>query len=367
MTIFKTSLKRILNNKIKFAFILLLPLLFMYMFAINDYDGSVVCYIDNDNSKASQVIINSFKGTSAIQVRKTNETDIDDLMQSYNAQYAIIIDSNFENDLLTGKQPKVKEYYIEEQQKTPFFKNIVSTELDNLYMLAGVSNGDKESFERALDNYAEQRLSVENADNNSDSNSNTRLALGFLIQFMIYTAIITTGNIIDDKQNGTFYRTFCAPVSFKRYIMENLLACFLTMLIQVFFILLSIKFLFGQYLGTNIFALFIVFVVFSLMCVALGLLITSLFNKTFHAYLFIAIITTPIIMLGGCYWDLSLMSDVMNKIGLFMPTSWIMKTIDSLLTGSWTVGQVATNCSILMLFTVIFISLGLARKVDIAR
>jgi ABC-2 type transport system permease protein len=336
------------------------------MFAVNDYDGSTICYIDNDNSEASHMVIASLD-TDGISVKKTTEAEIDDLMQSYIADYGIIIDKDFEANLLSGKQPKIKEYYVQEKQKDFIYKSIINSQLDNIYMLAKSANGDKASFEKALGSYAEDRLSVQNSENKSKENQNTRLALGFLIQFMMYNAVIATGIILEDKQKGTFYRTLCSPMSFKHYMFENLSAFFLTMLIQVCFILLSIKFLFKQYLGTNIFVLFAVFIVFSLMCVALGLFITSLFKKAFQAYLFIAIFTTPIIMLGGCYWEFSMMSDTMNKIGLFIPTSWVMKSVDSLLAGNWTVGQIATNCSVLMLFTVIFLSLGLARKVDIAK
>lgn len=336
------------------------------MFAINDYDGSTICYIDNDNSAASRIIIASID-TDGIRLKKTTEIEIDDVMQSYIADYGIIIDKDFEANLLSGKQPKIKEYYIQEKQKHFTYKSIINSQLDSLYMLAKSANGDKVSFEKALNSYTEDKLSVQNEENKSKQNQNTRLALGFLIQFMMYTAVITTGIILEDKHNGTFYRTLCSPMSFKLYMLENLSAFFLTMLIQVCFILLSLKFVFKQYLGTNIFVLFAVFIVFSLMCVALGLFITSLFRKTFQAYLFIAVFTTPAIMLGGCYWEFSQMSDVMNKIGLFIPVSWVMKSVDSLLAGNWTVGQIATNCSILILFSVIFLSLGLVRKVDIAK
>jgi ABC-2 type transport system permease protein len=153
----------------------------------------------------------------------------------------------------------------------------------------------------------------------------------------------------------------------KRYTLENLLAFFITAVIQSLGIILALKVIFNIYLGTSPGAIIGLFVVFSLVCIALGIIITSIFKKPIHAYITIAVITTPLIMLGGCYWGFDFMPDLMNKLGQFIPLSWVMRTVDSVLDGSITMNTLFVNYGILLLFAAIFFVAGLVKKVDISK
>lgn len=367
MIIFKAALKRILSNKISFVLILILPLLAIYMWAFRDYDGSTVGFIDNDHSGVSERIRNLLEASDGIKLMSTDMENARDLTESYAIDYTVIIEPGFEKALLNGGHPKLKEFYLEDKQKHFFIRSLINQETNNLYMLADSTQNDKTLFEKALREYVSNLVTISSKEATADRNSRTRLALGFLVQFMLYMSVVTNASILEDKVKGTFYRTFCTPVTLKRYMMENLLAFLIIGVLQSFFIIFVLKLVFNMYLGVSLFGLLAVFMVFSLVCVSLGLLITSLLKKPFQAYVIIFILTTPLVMLGGCYWDTSVMPDVMTQIGKFIPTTWVMKSVDALLSGAFNWGTLISNCGMLLVFFAIFLAGGLMKKVDMAK
>ncbi|MHB8065923.1 MAG: ABC transporter permease [Ruminiclostridium sp.] len=367
MTIFSTVLKRLFKSKIRFILLMLCPFIFIGTFALQTHISATIGIVDNDNTTVSNGIYNLLKKTDGIKIIKVKEDEIYDLTASYVVDYSIIIDSGFEKTMLSGEEANIREYYIEEKQKLYFVKNSITNELDNYRLLAKAVNYDESKFESALENYSESKLTVYSNVQVMNKNSKTRYSLVFLIQFMLYMAVITTGLILEDKSNGTYYRTFFGPTSMKRYMLENLLAFFTTAVIQSLGIILALKVVFNLYLGTWPLALIGLFVIFSLVCIALGIFITSILKKPMHAYVAIAVITTPILMLGGCYFEFGMMPDIMIRIGQFIPTTWVMRTVDALLDGSITTNALLTNYGVLLLFAAVFFAVGLVKKVDISK
>lgn len=367
MIIFSTALKRIFKSKIRFIIIMLCPFIFIAAFAFQNHRAATIGIVDNDNTATSNGIYSLLKKTDGIKIIKIAEDEIYDLTASYVIDYSIIIDSGFEKTMLMGKEAKIREYYVEDRQKLYFVKNSITNELDNYRILAKAANYDKSKFEAALDKYGVSNLSVYSNIKENNKNITTRACLGFLVQFMLYMAVITTGLILEDKSNGTYYRTFCGPISMKRYTLENVLAFFITAVIQSLGIILALRVIFNIYLGTAPAAIIGLFVVFSLVCIAFGIFITSIFKKPIYAYITIAVVTTPLIMLGGCYWEFEFMPDTMNRIGQFIPLSWVMRTVDSVLDGSITMNSLFINYGILLLFAAIFFVVGLVKKVDISK
>lgn len=191
--------------------------------------------------------------------------------------------------------------------------------------------------------------------------------MSFMIQFLLYMSMVTAGIILEDKSNGVFFRVFYAPVTLKRYIAENLLAFVIVAFMQVAAILSVLKWIMGFYLGSSPISLYLLLTVFSLVCIALGVWLISIFRKPIYAYLTIMLITTPLVMLGGCYWPKEYMSDMVNRIALFLPTSWIIQGIDKILYDGKNIMDLGLEVFILLIFAGIFLAAGLIKKVDISK
>lgn len=367
MIIFSTALKRIFKSKVRFILIMLCPFIYIGFFTFQTHRAATIGIVDYDNSTVSRGVYNLLNNSDGIKLVKISEDEIYDLTASYVIDYAVLIDKGFEENMFEGKELKIREYYIEDKQKLYFIRNSLSLQLDNYSMLWKAADQNKSKFEAALAKYDDSKLQVSSNMERLNDISQSRASMGFLVQFMLYMAVLTTGLILEDKTNGTYFRTFYGPISIRRYTGENLLAFFVTAVIQSLGIILALKLVFRAYLGSNLPALVLLFVIFSFVCISMGLFITSILKKPIHAYVAIAVITTPLIMLGGCYWGFNDMSDALNKIGQFIPVSWVMKTVDSIFNGSVTTGTLFENYGILMLFAVIFLASGLAKKVDISK
>ncbi len=367
MIIFSTTLKRLFKSKIRFVLMIILPLIFISIFTTQNHTAATIGIVDHDQSAVSKGIFQLLKNTEGIKLLEISEDQIYDLTASYVVDYSIIIDSDFENKILEGKNPKIMEYYVEDRQKLYFVKNSVNTEIENYKLIANALNYDKVKFENSLDKYRESKLTINTNLDILNKIVKSRAAFGFLVQFMLYMAVITTGLILEDKSNGTFYRVFYGHVSIKRYMTENLAAFFTTGVIQALGIISALVLIFKMYMGSAPAAIIGLFIIFSFVCVTMGLFIISVLKKPIQAYVTVAVITTPLVMLGGCYWGFDLMPDILNKIGRFIPLSWVMRTVDGVLDGSITGNALITNYAILLLFALVFLVAGLAKKVDISK
>jgi len=232
--------------------------------------------------------------------------------------------------------------------------------------LAAGAGFDKAKFDAALIEYENGRLRIDNEAVNSKTHK-ARAAMGFLVQFMLYRSVITAGLVLEDKNSGIFYRVFYAPVTLKRYIAENLAAFLAVGIIQVTLVLVLIKSAFGIEFGGNGISMYLLFIVFSLVCISLGMYLVSLFKKPMGAYTTIVLITTPLVMLGSCYWPMDFMPRLFQKIALFLPTSWVMASVDKILYKGTNIIGVGLEISVLIIFTGIFLSAGLFKKVDISK
>jgi len=112
--------------------------------------------------------------------------------------------------------------------------------------------------------------------------------------------------------------------------------------------------------------MFFLLTVFTIVSLTLGLFITAYAKNTTQAYLTMAIINTPLIMIGGGYWPRHSMPEILIKIGDFIPTSFVMSATDKLLYGG-NIASIGKELVILTAFAVVFFLAGVMRKVDISR
>lgn len=367
MIIFKQAVNRILQNKIRLVIIMVIPFMFILLFAMQSKISLSIDVVDKDGSFLSGRLTDTLKAIYQSRVQILNENDINDRIYSYQSDYAVIIEPGFEQSLLEGKDPDIREFYIFEKEKLFFAQMQVESFITNVKLLAAGVDYDKNKFLKAYDGFEDGKLATANGSAASGRQTQTRTSMGFLIQFMIYMSVVTAGIILEDKSNGVFFRVFYAPITLKRYIVENLAAFVIVGVFQVVVILSVLKWVFGFYFGSSPISFYIILSVFSLVCICLGTWLVSLFKKPLYAYLSILFLTTPLIMLGGCYWPREFMSDTVNRIARFLPTSWVMQGVDKLLFDGKNILNLGMEIVILLIFAGVFLAAGLIRKVDISK
>lgn len=367
MIIFKQSMKRILQNKLRLLILLIMPALFIAMFALMDERSLTIGIVDKDNSTLSQRLTENLESLDKVKILKLEEKTIYDRAASFQTDYTLIIEPGFEEKLIKGESPEIKEFYLKEKEKLYYAKSLAEAFIYDMKLMASGANFSKDTFFNMFKSYDDSKVSLKNLENSDKTVPKTRAAMGFLVQFMLYMSVITAGLLAEDKSNGVFYRTFYGPVTLKRYLTENLAAFLGIGITQITLIFILIKLVFGLDLGMNPLSLYALFLSFSLVCVSLGMWLVSMFKKPIGAYTAILLLTTPLVMLGGCYWPMNFMPDIFQKIARFIPTTYVMEGVEKILFEGKGLAGISMQLLILLIFSGIFMAGGLVKKVDISK
>ncbi len=322
--------------------------------------------IDNDKTKFTQMLIDHIEKTNT--VRYLDEADIKKTLVDSDADYIMVINKNFTSNIIQNKESFIKGYSIKESNISLPAKYNIENFINAAKNIGIASKGNEAIFYKGLTDYSQGSVSAayKSVKTNGNKSSNILRGLGFLIMSMIFLSNNIARLILEDKRNKTFYRIFSSPISPRNYMLQNVFSFFGVLLIQLVLIFSIMKFIFHADFGSSILNILGLYAIFSLVCVSLGIAITSISKDTRQAGAINTFITTPMCMLGGCFWSRDIMPDILRKIGDFVPTSWVLKASEKIINGD-TIFSVGTEISILLLFTLVFILLGSWKKADVAK
>lgn len=368
MTIVFNNLKRILKVKSNLIIMFIMPLIFITIFMMQTYGGATttVGIVDKDNTKFSSMIIDNLKEKNNVIYIK--ESDIKSKLVSSSIDYGMVIDKGFTKNIINNKDANIQGYSIKESNMSLPTKFYIDSYINSAKNIGAASRGDEKAFYAGLNNYSKGNLEVsyKQLANTKSKGTSTLIGLGFLIMSMLFLSNMTAQIILDDKKNKTFYRIFASPISARNYMLQNVLSFFMILMIQLAVIFAIMKLGFNAYFGPSIIPMFGLFAIFSLVCVSLGVAISSISKDTRQAGALNTFITVPMCMLGGCFWPRDFMPDVLLKISNFIPTTWVLKGAEKLINGDG-IGSIFTDVMVLLLFTLIFILLGSWKKADITK
>ncbi|MDW7671247.1 MAG: hypothetical protein SCK57_07615 [Bacillota bacterium] len=77
------------------------------------------------------------------------------------------------------------------------------------------------------------------------------------------------------------------------------------------------------------------------------------------------VLVIPPAMLGGLLWPREIMPQILQHIGMFLPTTWMMEAVNKvMITGRFL--DAGWEVAILLLFSLVFFLMGSWRRVDIS-
>jgi ABC-2 type transport system permease protein len=171
---------------------------------------------------------------------------------------------------------------------------------------------------------------------------------------MVYVSVVTSAFLLIDYETNSYTRIITAPITKRRYLFENLLSYLTIAIIQI--LMTVIVFAFGLkilYFGSHGLLLILLFCMFAVTITAFGLIVVTIVKSEKVSYWVIMFITTPLVMLGGCYFDISGMSIAIQRISKFLPTTWMMDGARDLIKYN-DASSIHENFLILLTFAVTF-------------
>ncbi|WP_055669049.1 ABC transporter permease [Desnuesiella massiliensis] len=362
MTVYLTNLKRLFRNKVNILFVVILPLIFMVI-AFSGSNGTEplkVTVVDKDSTELSNKLIDNIKAKGKVIL--DNEENIQKNLVDNKTDYAIVIPKGFTEDLIAGKDIALKSYEVKEGNAAMSIKLSLDGYLNNVKKIASVSKGSKEEFYKGLSYYEQgsHKVQYESVDKGVGNKSKTAAALGFIVMNMLFLTTSTTNMLIKDKEKNLFTRYFTTPLTRGRYIVENLLSFLTVSVVQVILFFVLMKYMFKFNLGDRPFEILILFIIFAVFTVSLGLFISTNSKDLRQSGAISSLVNIPFAMLGGCFWPRDIMPNFLKTISEFIPTTWINVASNEILYGE-SLSYVINNILFLAILTVILLILSVRK------
>lgn len=369
MTIFRYTLVRLFRSKVNLLMVLVFPPLFIGMvFGLGNFGSTdiVVGLVDNDNTPLTEMLAESLADTSPLVTLE--EKDVRAALASNKADYILVVDQGFSSQIIEGADPRLRSYSIQETNIAGRVRIKVEGFLGAAKSLAAASGGSSAEFYRGMDSYRDGSFSVnrESLQTQGRRIDSALGGIGLLAMQMLLLSTFTTINLIKDRENKTFYRILASPVSLKQYMIQNIFSFLLILLIQVAVVFLVVHFVFGIYLGASVLNLYLIMAIFALLCVSMGVALSALARTTQQAGTAASLIVTPMCMLSGLFWPRSMMPDILQTIGNFLPTTWVVEAAHKVMLG-YSLTETYMELAIILGFTLVFFLLGTWRRADVAK
>lgn len=359
MTIFKATLKRLFRQKSNLLFLIVLPLIFMII-AFSGSNGTAplkVTIIDNDKTPITEGIINTIKDKA--EVNFDSEDTIQDNLINNEIDYAIVIPKGYTDSLINREDPILKTYEAKEGNTSTAIKASLNNYINILKTFAKNSNGDKDKFYDAVKYYSDgsYKLSYTSVDKGEGNKSKTDKAMAFIVLNLLFSATSATNIILKDREKNVFTRLFTTPMTRFKYIFQSLLSFLVITFVQITLYFLVFKYVFKFNLGDSPLSLYTLFLIFGIFTISLGVFITTHSKDLRISGTISTLIILPFAMLGGCFWPIDVMPNVLKNISKFIPTTWINNSNSNVLYGS-TLNNEMTTIALLLGLSLILLGLS---------
>ncbi len=168
--------------------------------------------------------------------------------------------------------------------------------------------------------------------------------------------------VMADRVAGTAVRIFAAPVTTLRYLSQNLLAFLLILGAQTGLMIIAGVALYRWEAGmASLLALS--YIVFTASAIAFSLAWNSLFRSKATADGIFSLVASFMALLGGIFIPISIMPEILQKIGMIFPTYWLSNSL-LFLQSRGSDGEYWFSILIMFLFSTAFLLYGSKRRLE---
>ncbi|MFL1675017.1 ABC transporter permease [Paenibacillus dendritiformis] len=338
-------------------------LLSMMIYANHSSGTLRVGMLNLDGDQAiTQDAIRFLEGLNQIKITVMDEALMKRDLAAGNLDSGIVFGEGFAASVRAGKPEHLDIISVKGTQVTAYVKAMLQNFVGNVAAIGRSSGGDDARFDTIYAAYSQQRFKVtaETLEDTSNMKSMTYQSIGFLVAFMMYSAVSMSEMILKEKENRTFLRLLSAPVSARSYVLSNVAVNVVVMLLQITVTLIVMKNILHIDSGIPYGNIIAALILFAFTAISLSLLIVAFSKSSAGAGALQNLIITPSCLLAGCFFPMDIMPDTMRKISHFMPQHWLLDMINKLQQGV-PLGSLALNMAILIAFAAVFALIAIFR------
>ena len=355
--IIKNTLKILLKRK-SFLFVtFVLPAILIFFFSsAGEVMSSINIGIYNkdkgDFGKAIEERLEKMNGAN-ISFVDSEEEYIGNLIFE-ECSVVVIIDENFTEDIINGKENIIKVKSINAGEAAPIVTAYLEGEVSSLAMICNNVDVEKEGIEKVLDTFSSSKPEYNNI-SEVNTSKNPYNALGMVLYIIFITAAMSCGFILEDERQNTKERILLSKISERQYYGAQLVVYFLTCCIPAieYYIICKLgKFDFG--FKNDLIVLLLLFILV-LMAISLGLFLSSIIKNKMIFSLVMTTFTIPVFMLSGSYWPFEMMSKGMQRVGNVLPIRWFYIILEKLSANEGIISILPLLGCIILLTLVLFL------------
>ncbi|WP_168122986.1 ABC transporter permease [Paenibacillus sp. HB172176] len=312
--------------------------------------------VNNDPDQTiTEDTIQMLVGMGKVEVTMTDQAELDKQLGEGKLDSGVIFNQGFGESVRSGAPQGISISSVKGAGVTAYLKSMLMDDIGNIAAIGMETKGDDAAFDRIYDSFRGQSFSVSavTVEDTSSVKDVTYQSIGFLITFMMFSAVNLADLILREKENRTFLRLLSSPVSARTYVLSNVSVSFIIMVLQIAVTLFVMKIVLGIDSGVSYSLLAPVLVLFSLTAIGLSLMIVSLAKNKASASAMQNLIITPSCLLAGCFFPMEIMPDSVRKISSFMPQHWLLDTVNQLQYGKG-ISELYLNLIILLAFAAAF-------------
>lgn len=316
-------------------------------------DTSVTLGIVNHDieQKVTQDTIDFVAQLEHTEASVIRESEADDLVVSGELDAVLIFPEGFAKGVIQGTPEPVRIESIKGAQVTGYVKSYLNAYVQNISSLGVIAGGDAAAFNELYSGYRSSKfqLSTTMVADQSANHDMTNRTIGYLVVFMLFSAVNLSALTIRDRENRTYYRLLSSPITARSYVFSNAIVNIVLMMIQIAATLFVMTRFFHIEPGIPLWQMFLILSLFALVAVSLSQVIVAFSDSTMMANGIQTMVIMPTSLLAGCVFPLSVMPEAIQRIADFLPQYWLLDTFGKLQQGSG-LTDVILNVAILLAF-----------------
>ncbi|WP_027624183.1 ABC transporter permease [Clostridium lundense] len=340
--LFINNVKMVFRKKSNIIVYFLLPII-SFVITMNVYSNkasqnkAIFIGINNKDEKIlSKDMVHYLISTKKFKFIQVKDKDIKDVVAKGDVDCVIVFPKDFTQSIYNGSFKGIDMFSIKGEAATALVKKYSNYYIKNLLDINKASKGDLNKFNRIYKGYKDGEIKIieRKMEDTALNKGVTYSGVGFLIMFMMFATGNVSRLIIKERRNRTYYRICAAPVNSKTYVGGNVLANFFIVCIQVITIVVLVTKVLG--IATYVPSIQLIFILlsFGAAAIGIGMVIMAFSNSSNQASSLSTVVTIPTCMLGGCFWDLSIMPNHIQKMSNFVPQKWAIEAIYKLQSGA---------------------------------
>ncbi|MGG2092676.1 ABC transporter permease [Bacillus sp. S13(2024)] len=334
------TLSVLLKNKKGLLIIIGLPIvgaLISFLIYGNAEQGTLrIGVVNQENHYIANDTVKFIEGLDHVKVSKIQASEVEDKLASKKLDAVITLDSGFSQSIRDGKPSHIEISSIKGAQITGFIKSYLYNYIDNITAMSKVAQNDQNTFDKMYASYQKNsfKLTAETLKDTSKNKDMTNQTIGYLMMFMLFSAVSFSELILKEKENRTYFRLLSTPIDGRKYILSNVAVNVLVSIVQIVVTVLFMTSVFHIDPNMPLIVLIGVLMIFGLIAIGLSLAIVSFAKNSTSANAMQNIIITPTCLLAGCFFPFEIMPTSVQKIAEFLPQRWLLDTMAKLQQGT---------------------------------